>query len=178
MDIKRLSLKSIETIGTFFVFILGSFLHFTYELSGNNQFVALFSAVNESVWEHTKLLLLPILIFGIVEYYYRKDLHGVLTAKLFDLLTAIAFIIVLFYTYTGAFGIESLVIDIALFFGAAALGKYVSFIILTSRKPLNFSALAAGLAILFLIAFYIAATFNPPRIPLFEDKTTQTYGTG
>jgi hypothetical protein len=157
---------------------LGSFLHFTYKFSGNDQFVALFSAVNESVWEHTKLLLLPILIFGVVEYYYQKDLQRVLTAKLFDLLTAITFIIVLFYTYTGAFGIESLVIDIALFLAAAASGKYVSYLILTSKKPLNFSALVSGLAILFLIAFYIITTFSPPRIPLFEDQTTHTYGTG
>jgi hypothetical protein len=178
MDIKKLSLKSIEITGTFFVFFLGSFLHFAYELSGDSQFVALFSAVNESVWEHTKLLLLPILIYGVVEYYYQKDLQRVLTAKLFDLLTAIAFIIVLFYTYTGALGIESLLIDIALFFAAAASGKYVSFLILTSKKPLNFSAFVSGLAILFVVAFYIAATFNPPKIPLFEDRTTHTYGVG
>ena len=39
-----------------FAMILGSLLHFTYEWSNENSFVGSFSAINESTWEHLKLL--------------------------------------------------------------------------------------------------------------------------
>ena len=39
-----------------FISVLGVLLHFTYEWSGDNAVVGLFSAVNESTWEHLKLL--------------------------------------------------------------------------------------------------------------------------
>ncbi|MBC7113294.1 MAG: hypothetical protein H5T34_04655 [Candidatus Methanomethyliales bacterium] len=41
-----------ELFGIIFIVLLGSSLHFTYELSGENPLVGAFSAVNESVWEH------------------------------------------------------------------------------------------------------------------------------
>ncbi len=39
-----------------FTFIFGTLLHFTYEWSNQNLVVSLFSAINESTWEHLKLL--------------------------------------------------------------------------------------------------------------------------
>jgi hypothetical protein len=39
-----------EMVGTVFIVILGSILHFTFEWSGGNPVVGAFSAVNESVW--------------------------------------------------------------------------------------------------------------------------------
>ena len=44
-----------------FISVLGVLLHFTYEWSGNNPIVGLFSATNESTWEHLKLLFFPML---------------------------------------------------------------------------------------------------------------------
>ena len=55
-----------------FSLIVGTLLHFTYEWSGENKFIASFSAVNESVWEHLKLVFYPMLIAGIVEYFFVK----------------------------------------------------------------------------------------------------------
>jgi hypothetical protein len=50
------SIVKLELIGVAFIAFLGTALHFTYELSGRNIMVAPFSAVNESVWEHLKLV--------------------------------------------------------------------------------------------------------------------------
>lgn len=49
-------IKKYQIISSIFVCILGTLLHFTYKVFGENSFVASFSAVNESVWEHLKLL--------------------------------------------------------------------------------------------------------------------------
>lgn len=47
--------------------IIGTVLHFTYELSGHNKYVAIFSAVNESTWEHIKIGLSPMLLWGLFD---------------------------------------------------------------------------------------------------------------
>ena len=44
--------------------LLGSLNHFIYEWSGENVVAGLLFATNESVWEHIKLALLPMLLFG------------------------------------------------------------------------------------------------------------------
>ena len=62
-----------EIVGIAFIVFLGSFLHFTYELSGFNQVVAAFSAVNESTWEHLKLSVFPALIYAALEFFLLKN---------------------------------------------------------------------------------------------------------
>ncbi len=52
-------IRNYQIFSVIFTFILGTLLHFTYELSGGNLVVASFSAINESVWEHLKLLYFP-----------------------------------------------------------------------------------------------------------------------
>lgn len=53
-----------------FAIILGTILHFTYEWSGNNNLVGIFSSVNESTWEHLKLAFYPMLITSIIRFLY------------------------------------------------------------------------------------------------------------
>ena len=62
-----------EIISTIFICIIGTLLHFTYELSNNNIFVGFFSAVNESTWEHLKLIFFPMLISTIIGFLYFKN---------------------------------------------------------------------------------------------------------
>ena len=52
-------LKTYAILGFIFVAALGTLLHFTFEWSNQNRIVAFFSAVNESMWEHLKLLVFP-----------------------------------------------------------------------------------------------------------------------
>ena len=53
-------IKNYQIFSVIFIFILGTLLHFTYDLSNGNQIIATFSSINESVWEHLKLLYFPI----------------------------------------------------------------------------------------------------------------------
>ncbi len=54
--------------GIIFTFILGTLLHFVYEWSGSNVIVGIFSPVNESVWEHLKLLYFPMSLWLLLGY--------------------------------------------------------------------------------------------------------------
>ena len=44
-------------VGIIVICVIGTFLHFLYEISDHKKFVAIFAAVNESTWEHIKYVL-------------------------------------------------------------------------------------------------------------------------
>lgn len=83
-----------------FTYVLGTILHFTYEWSNENSIVALFSAVNESTWEHLKLLFFPMLITTIIGYFYLKtekdEYNNFLCARIKGILCALTFVVVFF----------------------------------------------------------------------------------
>ena len=56
-----------------FTLVLGTILHFTYTWSNNNPFIGSFSAVNESTWEHLKLVFFPMLITVFIGYFYLEN---------------------------------------------------------------------------------------------------------
>ena len=158
-----------------FVMILGTLLHFTYEWSGNNQFIASFSAVNESTWEHLKLLFFPMLLTTIIGFFYlEKSCPNYWCARLFDILTAILFTIVFFYTYTGIIGTNFAFVDISIFFVAVILGELVSYKVLVSSFDCNSSVALVG--IILLLACFIIFTYFTPEIGLFRDPVTGLFG--
>lgn len=68
MDELPKKILRLELAGAVFTILLGSMLHFTFELSGGNPVVGVFSAVNESVWEHLKLAYWPALAYMVIEH--------------------------------------------------------------------------------------------------------------
>ena len=158
-----------------FVMILGTLLHFTYEWSVNNTFVASFSAVNESTWEHLKLLFFPMFLTTILGYFYfRKISSNFLCAQLLGILTAILFTITFFYTYTGIVGTNFAFVNISIFFVAVVLGELVSYKILVSDFKCN-SYIILFFITLLLICF-ITFTYFTPEIGLFKDPVSGIYG--
>lgn len=61
-------LRRWEIVGFIATGLFGTLLHFVYEWTGGNRVIAVFSAVNESTWEHMKLLFIPFLVFTVVEF--------------------------------------------------------------------------------------------------------------
>ena len=57
-----------ETIGLLWTLAAGNLLHFVYQWTGESTVAGLFAAVNESTWEHMKLLAVPWVLFSLVEY--------------------------------------------------------------------------------------------------------------
>ena len=62
-----------QIAGIIFTVALGVFLHFLFDLSGNIVLFGSFSAVNESVWEHMKILFFPMIIFALIESFYLNE---------------------------------------------------------------------------------------------------------
>ena len=149
-----------------FVCILGVLLHFTYDWSGSNPIVGFFSAINESTWEHLKLIFFPMLILTIFQApkSSKKDTNW-LCSRTLGMLSGMGFIVVSFYTLWGITGRLMDVINIALYF----IGVLVAFFVQekASKKVLSLGASTCiaiwiGLTILFVIF-----TVHAPNLGLF-----------
>ncbi len=161
------------------LFIAGSLFHFLYDISGQNSLVGLFTPVNESVWEHMKMVLLPtILLWSLYYLINGKKQHidknrwftGALVALLVSLLT----IPMLYYFYTQAFGVELLWVDIGILFVANLLGQLLGVHVYRYAKGLPWG-ISVGILVTIVLLFMVF-TVSPPHLPIFMDESTGLYG--
>ena len=173
---KKLALKW-ELIGIAAISVLGSLLHFAFELSGELAPVGIFAAVNESVFEHLKLTYWPTLVYAACTYgIIRKPTSNFIIAKTVSVYVMPMSIIVLFYVYTTITGTEILIVDILIFVVAVALGQLTSYKLLTmNRLPNNLHWIALSLLVALAVVYGIF-TFYPPQVPFFQDPVNGTYG--
>lgn len=167
----------LEISGIFFISLLGSFLHFTFDLADKYWLVGAFSAVNESVWEHLKLAVIPAVLWAVLESRLFKIKNpNFLFAKAAGISLMPVSIIVFFYSYKAVLGGHNLLLDIAVFFLAVIVGQLASYKIMGlpsfSRKC---QTISLAFLIMLLLAF-AAFTFYPPRLFLFEDPVSGHYG--
>lgn len=149
--------------------ILGIWNHFFYAFSGYSAIVALFCPVNESVWEHLKLLFFPFLFVSVLEYpHHRKSLLRFFYCRYIGVVCGILVIVTFFYTYTGITGHDFLIIDILLFFTstvAAFLSANYFYLKIRSAHTAD-RTLILTLWITTAFFFFLFTCF-PPDLPIF-----------
>ena len=167
---KEKSIIKYQIFNSIFVSILGVILHFTYEWSNNNKYVGLFSATNESPWEHLKLLFFPMLIATIIGYFYiGKNNKKYLSAKTWGILASLIFTIVFFYTYTGVLGKNIAILDIGSFFIAVLISEIVFNKIITGKLKIYTDNKWAIITLILLFICFIVFTYHPLNIGLFKE---------
>ena len=155
---------------------LGTILHFLYDWSGESLLTAPFSGVNESTWEHMKLLFWPMFLFSVVQSFFFKDYKNFWCVKLRGVLLGLVLIPILFYTYNGVIGKSPDWINISIFFiSAAVVYIYEALQLHKGKQPCKISksaiALLCGIALLFVLF-----TFRTPELGIFRDPLSGTYG--
>lgn len=155
----------------------GMLLHFLYDWTNQSILVAPFSAVNESTWEHMKLLFFPSFIFALIQSRFFKEYGNFWCVKLAGIASGLILIPVLFYTYNGIFGKSPDWVNIAIFFlSAAAVFMLETQLFKKERLCCKSPQLAFGVLCLTGVLFAVF-TFAAPQIPLFKNPLTGTYGT-
>ena len=154
----------------------GTLLHFLYGWLGEAKWIAPFSGINESTWEHMKLLFWPMLIFAIAQSFFFKERKDFWCVKLRGILLGITLIPVIFYTYNGAIGKSPDWLNIAIFFVCAAVAyiyetKLFNENKLYCRSPKWAIIILSSIALLFVIF-----TFFTPELGIFRDPLTGRYG--
>lgn len=167
-----------ELAGIAFIVVIGSLLHFTFEWSGGHPIVGVFSAVNESVWEHLKLGFWPALAFTLLEFKFLKLASNFWLAKTVGVYVIPATIVGIFYSYTAVVGESILAIDILSFVVAVVVGQLVSYKLLTGKTLPSYLAKISLMALFLLGLAFVLFTFYPPQFGLFQDPITGGYGIG
>ncbi len=165
-------------IGAFiFIGTIGASLHYIFELSGFWSPIGWLGAVNESTWEHLKMVFWPALFFALIEYTYVRDVaRNYAIGKAVSIMTMMAIIIITWYIYTPFLGNVNW-LNIAIFYVAVGIGQAISYRILSS-PPMEFQqARRLAFGSLFLLTFaFVFFTYYPPRVSLFEHFDLQDTG--
>ena len=167
-----------ELAGFLFTSALGTVLHFVYEWSGGALAAAFVSAVNESTWEHMKLLFVPMLLFSAVQVWAQREPRPNFWAvRALSTAAGLVLIPVLYYTYTGVWGQMRPWANIAVFF-LAALGAFWLDFCLLRRSCLDapWQQVVGGTVLAALALCFVWCTFFPPHIALWRDPITGSYG--
>lgn len=164
-------LKPCMVFGTIFVLITGTLAHFVYGFSGDNRLAGLFVPVNESIWEHMKLLFFPMLLFSVFAVVKFQNKNACLIPSLcFGILAGTFLIPVLYYIYTFFVGRSILFVDIAIFIFStvAAFFAAYKFTLSCSLKPYTvFLCILVGI----LFVCFLLFTYHPPELAIFSDPT-------
>ena len=166
-----------QIVGLTFTAILGTILHFLFSWTNNSPFIASFSAVNESTWEHMKLVFVPSFIFAIVQsFFLKKEYDNFWLIKLIGIFIGTFLIPIFFYTLTGSFGKLSAFINILIFFVSVIIEYLIELYLFNSLEASKRVDLVLILTLIFFMILFIVFTFYPPKLPMFLDPLTKTYG--
>ena len=170
------SIKRWQIIGFLVTSIVGTLLHFLYEWLGEAAWIAPFSGVNESTWEHMKLLFWSMFLFSIVQSFFFKDRKDFWYVKLKGILLGLALIPIIFYTYNGAIGKSPSWFNIAIFFITTAI-VYIYETKEFNKNKMKFISPKLAIPLLSAIALlFVAFTFKTPELEIFRDPISGGYG--
>jgi hypothetical protein len=162
--------------GFLFILILGTFNHFLYNWTGKTKIGSLFFAVNESTWEHMKLIVFPYLLWCIIIYPYYKTNLNFFFSQVVGLLIMLLFIPVFFYGYRYFLQKDNFILDILDFILAIAIGEYIGYQLLINCNVSNIVNLISEILLILIIIAFLVLTRHPLNNFLFVDPITKKIG--
>ena len=163
--------------GFIFTAVVGTLLHFLFDWTGGNVVAALFSAVNESIWEHLKLMFYPMATVAVIQYFFwGRAVDSFWCIKLIGILLGLVLIPVVYYTYTGILGVKADWFNITIFFLTAAAVYWAETKLFQRQFVCPIGSKLPVVAIFLIGTVFTVLTFLPLHIPFFQDPITGTYG--
>ena len=172
-----MSLKKFLTINIFIIFALNFVSHFVYDLIPVD-FLAIFFPVNESIYEHQKMIFTSFLLAGFIDYFLMKKLkvehNNFITNILVTSIVCIATFLIIWLPVYYRIG-ENFILTIIILFVAICISQIVAFYILSkdNNKLLNYISLAIIIIMVIVFAYF---TFNPLYNEFFFDPMAEKYG--
>ena len=166
-----------QIAGFIFTVIIGVLFHFLFDLTNENIIVAFIAPVNESIWEHIKLVYFPMFAYALLEYYFwGKEYNHFWCIKLKGILIGMALIPTLYYTYTGIIGKTGDWFNVVIFFCVTGVVYFLETKMFLENKSCRISSEYAFVILCLIGVVFFVFTFYPPNIPLFQDPMSKTYG--
>ncbi|MEI3509064.1 MAG: DUF6512 family protein [Bacilli bacterium] len=172
-----MSLKRLKVIDVFIIFALCFLTHFIYSWFPNTLF-SIFFPVNESIWEHMKMLFSAIIIFSVADFIllkvfeieYRNFITSVFLSAVLSIIIFLAIYLPLYY-FIG----ENMVLNLTVLFVSIVFSQAVSYFVLESKDYglLNYVSL---IGIIFSYIVFGILTYYPPTEDLFYDPIDEKFG--
>ena len=163
-------------ISIIIISIIGTLSHFLYDITNHNKIVGLFSAVNESTWEHIKIALTPTILWCLVDGLIFGNNPNYFVAKFVSLLIIYLLMPLLYYGHKAIFKKDIFIFDIISFYIVIIASQY-SFYYFVNTYELDFVFNYLGcIGVFLLFGGYMIHTLMPPKSELFKDPITKKYG--
>lgn len=172
-----MNIKKVKTLGVLITFLLCFLIHFLYDWFPNS-FFSIFSPVNESIWEHMKLIATSYIIYGLIDYLLLKKYsitHNNFLLQLFIIPIIGILLYLIIYLPLYSFMGESMIISLTLLFVIIMIMHIISSNIL-KLKPLKYESIIGVLGIIIIYIIFGILTYKPPKTELFLDKQNKQYG--
>lgn len=163
-------IRILEILSLVFCFILSFINHFLYKWLNYSFWIAPIVPINESVWEHGKLLFMPFMFWAIFEYFLIKHNPNYIIAKCVPLVFCTPIMIAFFYTYTGILGFHITLVDILMALTIILIMNCFSYKNLIYHPPYKKSGYCLLILTIIIFILFIIFTYYPPKIPLFISK--------
>jgi len=172
-----MNLKKSRIISTIGIFLLCFLFHFIYDWLPSS-ITAIFFPVNESIWEHMKLLFSAVIFYGIIDYIilqkFKIKYNNFFTSLFITALTIIPIYLIMFLPIYNKIG-ENMIVAIGLMLVAIIISQVISYKILKAK---DFDKLNILSLILIIVSYIVFAylTYNPIKSELFFDTKEEKYG--
>lgn len=172
-----MTLKQIKYISVIGVFLICFPFHFMYDWIPS-IFTSIFFPVNESIWEHMKMISSSFLMWSLFEYLIiRKNnikINNFLLGVFLNTTLSIIIFLIIYLPINYILG-EKFIITLIILFISICLTQIINYNLLKIKKNYNLNIVSILLIIILYIS-YGYLTYNPILIDLFLDKTKNIYG--
>ena len=170
-----MTLKKWKVISVILIFLFSSLFHFIYDWFPT-FFTSLFFPVNESIWEHNKIIVMSFLVLAIFEKLHYKKRKNVIFTECISSLVCMILVMLIFtpvYLYILKTN-DNMIVTFAIYIFAISISQIISYKLL--QKEYNPKLEEFGV-ILFVIFFLINIifTYYPPKLALFYDFVHKIY---
>lgn len=163
-------------ISIIIIFLIGASAHFLYDIFKGPKALGLFTAINESTWEHIKIAITPTLLWCLIDGFFFGSNPNYFTAKLSSLLMLTFFIPYVFYTYTRFSKKPILAIDIVTFAAAIIISQFTFCAIINLAPVPYWATFISAVGFFMFFGAYMTLTLLPLKTPIFKDPVTGKYG--
>lgn len=173
----KMSKKTINIIGIFIIFLLGFLVHGIYEWFPNILSI-IFFPINESIFEHTKMIFTSYMIWIIIKYFILKRKNLIENNFLFkELITTFIEIVIFLIVYIPVHNntIDSLTITLLIYFITIVISQIINYYI-TFKNDYKYLKILSIIVIVITYAVSTYLAYKPPINSFFIDSTNNSYG--
>ena len=172
-----MNLKKDKIIAVIGIFILSFIFHFIYNIF-SSSITAIFFPVNESIWEHQKLIFTSVIFYGIIDYIllqkFRIKYNNFFTSLFISAITIIPIFLLMYLPLYYKMG-PRMILNIGIMLIAIIISQIISYYILNTRNHNKLNYISVILIIISYIVFAYL-TYNPIKNELFFDTKDEKYG--